>query len=49
MKIEREIWVASWESAKFGALRAHVPTCLACLRDNVPYVLTCLRTQVARC
>ena len=31
------------ESAKLRALRAHVPTCLACLRANV---LTCSRVNV---
>ena len=31
------------ESAKLRALRAHVPTCLACLRALRAYVLTCQR------
>ena len=34
------------ESAKLRALRAHVPTCLACLRANV---LTCQRAYVLTC
>ena len=40
------------ESAKFGALRAHVPTCLACVHANVACVLTCpraLRAYVLTC
>ena len=37
------------ESAKLCALRAHVPTCLACLWTHVPTFVVCLQAHVLTC
>ena len=49
-KFERYItFIGKVESAKLRALRAHVPTCLACLMAYVPTCLSCLRAHVPTC
>ena len=37
------------ESAKLRALRAHVPTCLACFRAHLPMCLACLCAHMPTC
>ena len=38
-----------YESAKLRALRAHVPTCLACFRAHLPMCLACLCAHMPTC